>query len=111
MATAIDRFIKTCDDSNIQECVERTDAVKYAIDSLSEGIPYTIQKNILSENIYIWNESFIDKVMQSLSTTIVQKFSLKEKDLFDRYRNFLIFNVTDVVDEDVQKLDEYLGNL
>lgn len=107
---SINRFIKECD-KEYQECVERTDAVKYAIDSLSEGIPYTIQKNILNENIYIWNESFIDRVMQSLSTTIVQKFSLKEKDLFDRYRNFLIFNVTDVVDEDVQKLDEYLGNL
>lgn len=107
---SINRFIKKCDEE-YQECVERTDAIKYAIDSLSEGIPYTIQKNILNENIYIWSKSFIDRVMQSLSTTIVQKFSSKEKDLFDRYRNFLIFNVTDVVDEDVQKLDEYLGNL
>lgn len=107
---SIDRFIKKCDEE-YQECIERTDAIKYAIDSLSEGVPYTIQKTILNENIYIWNESFIDKVIKSLSTTIVQKFSLKEKDLFDRYRNFLIFNVTNVVDEDVQKLDEYLGNL
>lgn len=107
---SIDRFIKKCDEK-YQECVEKTDAVKYAIDNLSEGIPYTIQKTILNENIYIWNESFIDRVIKSLSTTIVQKFSLKEKDLFDRYRDFLIFNVIDVVDEDVQKLDEYLGNL
>ena len=108
---AIDRFIKKCDDSVIQECVEKTDAVNYAIENMQEGRPYTIDKTILNENVYIWSQSFIDRVILSLSSTIVQSFSKKEKDLFDRYRNFLIYNVVDVVDEDVQKLDEYLGNL
>ena len=108
---AIDRFIKKCDDSVIQECVEKTDAANYAIENMQEGRPYTIDKTILDENIYIWSQSFIDRVIKSLSTTVVQNFSKKEKDLFDRYRNFLIYNVVDVVDEDVQKLDEYLGNL
>ena len=78
---AIDRFIKKCDDSVIQECVEKTDAANYAIENMQEGRPYTIDKTILDENIYIWSQRFIDRVLLSISTTIVQNFSNKEKDL------------------------------
>ncbi len=78
---------------------------------MQETDPYRLKKSILGENIYEWNLRFIDKVMTSFSTTIVQNFSKKEKDLFDRYTSFLIYGINTVVDEDVQKLDEYIGTL
>ena len=78
---------------------------------MQETDPYRLKKSILGENLYEWNQRFIDKVMTSFSTTIVQNFSKKEKDLFDRYVSFLIYQVTDVVAEDVIKLDEYIGTL
>jgi len=111
MSSIVSRFIKTCDDSTVQECTTGTEKIAYAIDSMQEGIPYTIDKNILDENIYVWNKSFIDRVLLSFSTTIMQSFSKKEKDLFDRYRSFIIYEVTNIVDEDVLKLDEYIGTL
>lgn len=78
---------------------------------MQETDPYRLKKSILGENIYEWNIRFIDKVMTSFSTTIVQSFSKKEKDLFDRYTSFLIHGPGDVLDEDVAKLDEYIGTL
>lgn len=93
------------------ECPTDTDNILYTIDNLNEGVPYSVKKNILDEKIYYWNSFFISKVLESFSSTIVQKFSEEEQDLFDRYRSFLIYEVQDVVDEDVQKLDEYIGTL
>ena len=49
--------------------------------------------------------------MLSFSTNIVQNFSRIEKDLFDRYRNFYIYKTSDVLDDDVRKLDEYIGTI
>ena len=94
-------------DCNRQEINDVIDTVN----DMSEKIPYTIQKTILNENVYVWNEKFIKKVLLSFSSTIVQNFSEDEKDLFDRYISFLIYGVNTVVDEDVQKLDEYIGTL
>jgi hypothetical protein len=107
----INRFIKEICENNIQECVTRVEAAEYTVDFFREGDPHRITKSILDENIYAWNPKFIEKVISSLSTTVIASFSKKEKDLFDRYRNFLIYEVTDTVDEDVIKLDEYLGTL
>ena len=78
---------------------------------MQETDPYRLKKNILGENIYEWNLRFINKVMTSFNTTIVQNFSKKEKDLFDRYTSFLIHGIGDVLEEDVQKLDEYIGTI
>lgn len=90
---------------------EEIDDLLDTIDDMSEVVPYTIKKNILDEDVYTWNEKFIKKVLLSFSSTIVQNFSEAEKDLFDRYRSFLIYGIDTVIDEDVQKLDEYIGTL
>lgn len=92
-------------DCNRQEINDVIDTVN----DMSENIPYIIKKTILDENVYYWNEKFINKVLLSFSSTIVQNFSEDEKDLFDRYRSFLIYGSNTVVDEDVKKLDEYVG--
>ena len=94
-------------DCNRQEINDVIDTVN----DMSENIPYIIQKTILDENVYTWNEKFIEKVFESFSSTIVQSFSKDEKYLFDRYRSFLIYGINTVIDEDVQKLDEYIGTL
>ena len=73
--------------------------------------PYSITKSITGTNIYAWNPRFIDKVMESFATTIVQNFSKKEKDLFNRYTNFLINGTVGVLDEDVRELDTYIGTI
>lgn len=93
-----------CDRQEIDDVID-------TVNDMSENIPYAIQKTILNENLYIWNEKFIEKVLESFSSTIVKNFSDIEKDLFDRYRSFLIYGVNTVVDEDVKKLDEYIGTL
>lgn len=78
---------------------------------LQETEPYTVSKNILGLNIYIWNLDFIDRVIESFSTNVVMDFSKKEKDLFDRYTHFLIHGIVDVLDEDVRGLDMYIGSI
>ena len=78
---------------------------------MQEADPYRLKKSILGENIYEWNLRFIDKVMTSFSTTIVQNFSKKEKDLFYRYTSFLINGIAGVLDEDVRELDTYIGTI
>lgn len=78
---------------------------------LQETEPYSISKTITGTNIYTWNKKFIDKVIESFTSTIVQNFSKKEKDLFNRYTNFLIHGVADVIEEDVRELDEYIGTI
>ena len=76
-----------------------------------ETEPYTISKTITGDNVYNWNKKFIDKVMESFATTIVQNFSKKEKDLFNRYTSFLINGIVGVLDEDVRELDTYIGTI
>jgi hypothetical protein len=99
---------------NAKKIVQTTcdvDRVELTQSLFQETEPYFIIKNILDENIYTWNKNFIDKVLLSFSSTVVQSFSKKEKDLFDRYRSFLIYGINTVIDEDVQRLDEYIGKL
>ena len=108
--SSVVRFLNTCD-SSIQKCVDQTDQAKYAINALQEGYPYTLDKTIVNENVYNWNLDFIDRVMLSFSTTIIQNFSRMERDLFDRYRSFYIYGTSDVLDDDVRKLDEYIGTI
>lgn len=108
--SSITRFLKTCN-GPVQKCIDQTDGAKYAINALQEGHPYTLDKTIVGENIYNWNLDFIDRVMLSFSTTIVQNFSRMERDLFDRYRNFYIYGTSSVLDDDVKKLDEYIGTI
>ena len=92
------------------EC-EVIDKVEIIQTVLQETEPYSITKSITGTNIYVWNKKFVDKVITSFRSTIVQNFSKKEKDLFTRYTNFLINGIIDVLDEDVQKLDEYIGTI
>ena len=106
--SSVSRFLKTCN-GPVQKYVNQTEQAEYAINALQEGHPYTLDKTIVGENIYNWNLDFIDRVMLSFSTTIVQNFSRMEKDLFDRYRNFYIYKTSDILDDDVKKLDEYIG--
>ena len=49
--------------------------------------------------------------MESFETTIVQNFSKKEKELFNRYTSFLINGIAGVLDEDVRELDTYIGTI
>lgn len=92
-------------------CENIVDNVFISNEIFQESEPYIVDKNIIGQNVYTWNPRFIDKVMESFETTIVQNFSKKEKDLFNRYTNFLIYGIIDVNDEDVQKLDEYIGTI
>ena len=92
------------------EC-EVIDKVEVAQAVLQETEPYSITKSITGTNIYVWNKKFIDKVMTSFSSTVMQNFSKKEKDLFNRYTNFLINGIIDVNDEDVRELDTYIGTI
>jgi hypothetical protein len=87
------------------------DKVEVSQTVFQETEPYSISKTITGTNIYIWNKKFIDKVMESFSTTIVQNFSKKEKVLFDKYVNFLINGTTGTLDEDVRELDTYIGTI
>lgn len=87
------------------------DKVEVSQTVFQETEPYSISKTITGTNIYIWNKKFIDKVMESFSTTIVQNFSKKEKDLFNRYTSFLINGIVGVLDEDVRELDTYIGTI
>ena len=92
------------------EC-EVIDKVEVVQTVLQETEPYSITKSITGTNIYAWNKKFIDKVMTSFSSTVVQNFSKKEKDLFNRYTNFLINGIVGVLDEDVRELDTYIGTI
>lgn len=92
------------------EC-EVIDKVEVIQTVLQETEPYSITKSITGLNIYAWNKKFIDKVMESFETTIVQNFSKKEKDLFNRYTSFLINGIVGVLDEDVRELDTYIGTI
>ena len=92
------------------EC-EVIDKVEVIQDLLQETEPYSITKSITGTNIYAWNKKFIDKVMTSFSSTVMQNFSKKEKDLFNRYTNFLINGIIDVNDEDIRELDTYIGTI
>ena len=93
------------------KCEIIVDNVFISNEIFQESEPYIIDKNIIGQNVYTWNPRFIDKVMESFKTTIVQNFSKKEKDLFNRYTNFLIYGIIDAIEEDVQKLDEYIGTI
>lgn len=93
------------------KCEIIVDNVSISNEIFQESEPYIIDKNIIGQNVYTWNHRFIDKVMESFETTIVQNFSKKEKDLFNRYTSFLINGINDVIEEDVQKLDEYIGTI
>ena len=92
------------------EC-EVIDKVEVVQAVLQETEPYSITKSITGTNIYVWNKKFIDKVMTSFSSTVMQNFSKKEKDLFNRYTNFLIYGIAGVLDEDVRELDTYIGTI
>ena len=92
------------------EC-EVIDKVAVIQTVLQETEPYSITKSITGTNIYVWNKKFIDKVIESFATTIVQNFSKKEKDLFNRYASFLINGTVGVLDEDVRELDTYIGTI
>ena len=92
------------------EC-EVIDKVEVIQTVLQETEPYSITKSITGTNIYVWNKKFIDKVIESFATTIVQNFSKKEKDLFNRYASFLINGIAGVLDEDVRELDTYIGTI
>lgn len=87
------------------------DKVEISQTVLQETEPYTITKTITGTNVYAWNKKFIDKVMESFSTTIVQNFSKKEKLLFYKYTNYLVNGVVDLTDEDVVTLDTYIGTI
>lgn len=93
------------------KCPNQIDNVLNTVYDLNENKPYSTKKSILGETLYYWNEIFINKVLESFSSTIVQRFSEEEKELFDRYASFLIYGSNNVIDEDVQKLDEYIGTL
>ena len=92
------------------EC-EVIDKVEVVQTVLQETEPYSITKSITGTNIYVWNKKFINKVIESFATTIVQNFSKKEKDLFNRYASFLINGIVGVLDEDVRELDIYIGTI
>ena len=92
-------------------CENIVDNVFISNEIFQESEPYIIDKNIVGQNVYTWNPRFIDKVMESFATTIVKNFSKKEKDLFNRYTSFLINGIVGVLDEDVQKLDTYIGTI
>ena len=92
------------------EC-EVIDKVEVIQAVLQETEPYSITKSITGANIYAWNPRFIDKVMTSFSSTVMQNFSKKEKDLFNRYTSFLINGIVGVLDEDVRELDTYIGTI
>lgn len=109
--SVVSRFIRNCGKEPVQKCVNGTKGIEYAVDLLQEGFPYTITKNILGENIYTWNMSFINRVMLSFSSTVMQSFSRIEKDLLDRYKDFLIYELEDVADEDVKELDKFIGTI
>lgn len=93
------------------KCEIIVDNVFISNEVFQESEPYIVDKNIIGQNVYTWNPRFIDKVMESFETTIVQNFSKKEKDLFNRYTNFLIYGIIDVNDEDVIALDTYIGTI
>ena len=99
------RTITTISECELIDTVETTQTLFQEID------PYTISKTITGYNVYNWNKKFIDKVMESFATTIVQNFSKKEKDLFNRYTSFLINGIVGVLDEDVRELDTYIGTI
>ena len=92
-------------------CENIVDNVFISNEIFQESEPYIIDKNIIGQNVYTWNSRFIDKVMESFETTIVQNFSKKEKELFTRYTNFLINGIVGVLDEDVRELDTYIGTI
>lgn len=108
--SSITRFLNTRN-GPIQKYVNQTEQAEYAINALQEGHPYTLDKTIINDKVYNWNLDFIDRVMLSFSSTIIQNFSRMEKDLFDRYRNFYIYKTSDILDDDVKKLDEYIGTI
>lgn len=87
------------------------DRVEISQTLLQETEPYTLSKSIIGTNVYEWNNKFIEKVIESLMSTIVQNFSKKEKVLFDKYVNFLINGTTGTLDEDVRELDTYIGTI
>lgn len=92
------------------EC-EVVDKIVVTQTLLQETEPYTLSKSIIGTNVYKWNNKFIEKVIESLMSTIVQNFSKKEKVLFDKYVNFLINGTTGTLDEDVRELDTYIGTI
>ena len=93
------------------KCEIIVDNVFISNEIFQESEPYIIDKNIVGQNVYTWNPRFIDKVIESFATTIVQNFSKKEKDLFNRYTSFLINGIAGVLDEDVRELDTYIGTI
>ena len=93
------------------KCEIIVDNVSISNEIFQESEPYIIDKNIIGQNVYTWNPRFIDKVMESFETTIVQNFSKKEKDLFNRYTSFLIYGIVGVLDEDVRELDTHIGKI
>ena len=88
---------------------EVVDKIEVTQTLLQETEPYTLSKSIIGANVYEWNKKFIDKVIESFTSTIVQNFSKKEKVLFDKYVNFLINGTTGALDEDVRELDTHIG--
>lgn len=90
---------------------EVIDKIEVAQTLLQEAEPYTLSKSITGENVYEWNKKFIEKVIESFMSTIVQNFSKKERVLFDKYVNFLINGTTGMLDEDVRELDTYIGTI
>ena len=92
------------------EC-EVVDKIGVTQTLLQETEPYTLSKSITGDNVYEWNKKFIEKVIESFMSTIVQNFSKKERVLFDKYVNFLINGITGTLDEDVRELDTYIGTI
>ena len=92
------------------EC-EVVDRIGVTQNLLQETEPYTLSKSITGDNVYEWNNKFIEKVIESFMSTIVQNFSKKERVLFDKYVNFLINGTTGTLDEDVMELDTYIGTI
>ena len=89
----------------------RTSGVKAAKQLFQEGIPYTRVKLIQGGYKYIWEQVFVQKVIDALESTEIPSLSAKEQHILTEYIQLINYGVTAETSEAVLDLDRELGEM
>lgn len=89
----------------------KTNGIESSRQLFKEAIPYTKTKRIDGSYTYIWDSTFIKKVVSSLESGNQVSFSAKEQQLFDMYIRFINNGISTETKEEVLALDKKLGEI
>lgn len=95
--------------TNVDKRVTQNERLEVASKLFHKGTPYETKKKIDGTVDYIWNETFLELVEESLASGYVQNFSKAQKALFDDYLACAMSGDFSTASEEVKALNKYLA--